>query len=133
MEKHLVFVYGTLRRYERNHHLLKNAECLADNCWTHGTLLDSGSGYPYLVQSSCHRVYGELYQVNDDELQDLDLLEEYYGPGKDNYYDRVVQSVHTEITDYQAFVYVLPEGREQPNIVQIKEGDWRVYRLKHLR
>ncbi|WP_223587641.1 gamma-glutamylcyclotransferase family protein [Neobacillus bataviensis] len=129
MKKHLVFVYGTLRRYERNHHLLKNAECLADKCWTTGKLLDSGSGYPYLVQSRGERVYGELYQVNDNELEALDMLEEYYGPGKDNYYDRVVQSVHTESGDYKAFVYVLPEGRQQPNLVQIKECDWCVYRL----
>ncbi|MDN3015454.1 gamma-glutamylcyclotransferase [Paenibacillus sp. BSR1-1] len=132
MKKHLVFVYGTLRRYEQNHHLLKNAECLADKCWIKGDLFDSGSGYPYLVLTSQDWVFGELYQVNDNELEALDLLEEYYGPGKDNYYDRVVQSVHTESGDYEAFVYVLPEGRQQPYLVQIKEGDWCVYRLKPL-
>ncbi|MEH7335795.1 gamma-glutamylcyclotransferase family protein [Neobacillus drentensis] len=133
MKKYLVFVYGTLRRYERNHHLLKNAECLADKCWTQGDLFDSGNGYPYLVLSSQDWVFGELYQVNDDELQALDLLEEYYGPGEDNYYNRIVQSVHTESGDFEACVYVLPEGRQQPNLVQIKEGDWCVYRLKQLR
>jgi len=31
MMKHHVFVYGTLRQHESNHHLLKTAKCIAQH------------------------------------------------------------------------------------------------------
>jgi gamma-glutamylcyclotransferase (GGCT)/AIG2-like uncharacterized protein YtfP len=59
MNQHYVFVYGTLRKNEGNHHLLRDAVCIARQCWTEGQLYDSHSGFPYLVQSTGAKVYGE--------------------------------------------------------------------------
>lgn len=131
MERHYVFVYGTLRKHERNHYLLKDAPIVAEQCWTDGKLFDSGLGYPFLAQSKSYRVMGELYLVTDKELQTLDRLEGYEGPGKNNYYNRVVQSIQTNIENLQAFVYVLPDERLPLNMVTIESGDWCTYRLRN--
>ncbi|MFL6561108.1 MAG: gamma-glutamylcyclotransferase [Bacillus sp. (in: firmicutes)] len=125
MKKQLVFVYGTLRQNERNHHLLKDAICVARQCWTEGMLYDSQLGYPFLVLDSSGRVYGELYQVDALQLKALDHLEGYKGPEEDNYYDRIEQLVQTDTESFQAKVYVLPSDRKQTmDMEPIKSGDW---------
>ncbi|AZU61898.1 hypothetical protein CHR53_11740 [Neobacillus mesonae] len=130
LTKHLVFVYGTLRWHESNHHLLFGAECVAQQCWTKGKLYDSNLGYPFLAASEDNKVYGELYQVEDDEmLEKLDELEGYYGPGENNYYIRYSQQIHTDKGSYQAFVYILPEDREPQDMRFIDGGDWCVDQL----
>lgn len=128
MEKrNYVFVYGTLRKDDRNHKLLKDAVCIASHCWTDGKLFDSYKGYPFLVQSNDSRVVGELYVVDDAQLSDLDRLEDYHGSGKNNLYDRVEQMVYTKSGNYQAFVYVLPDKRNTKNMQLIESGDWILY------
>ncbi|MDQ6598744.1 gamma-glutamylcyclotransferase family protein [Bacillus salipaludis] len=128
MEKrHHVFVYGTLRKDDRNHKLLKDAVCIASHCFTEGRLFDSHQGYPFLVQSTDSRVVGELYIVDDAQLSDLDGLEDYNGVGKDNLYNRVEQVIHTGTGDFLAFVYVLPESKNFKNMKLIESGDWFLY------
>lgn len=129
MKKHYVFVYGTLRKYENNHFLLKDAECIARQCWTAGKLYDPHCGYPFLAQSTSNRAFGELYQVNDTQLKQLDHLEGYHGPGKNNLYDRRIQKVHTDLGTYQAYVYLLPKAEQVKSMDEIKRGDWCVDRL----
>ena len=125
---HLVFVYGTLRKHECNHFYLNGARCVALNCWTNGKLYDPNLGYPFLAQSECDQVFGELYQVDDEQLASLDQLEDYEGPGKNNLYDRNVQTIHTAGGTHQAFVYVLPIGSSVGEMVPIEGGDWCKYR-----
>lgn len=129
MKKHDVFVYGTLRKHESNHFLLKDATCIARQCWTTGKLFDSFHGYPFLAQAKNNRTYGELYQVDDNELQALDDLEDYEGPGKNNLYDRKIQEVYTDLGTYRAYVYVLPNEEPVKSMNEIERGDWSVYRL----
>ncbi|GHH96937.1 gamma-glutamylcyclotransferase [Neobacillus kokaensis] len=129
MTKHLVFVYGTLRKHEGNHGLLLGAECVRRQCWTRGRMFDSTLGYPFLAASEENKVYGELYKVDDRQLQALDGLEGYYGPGKNNYYNRGEQLIHTDTESYMAFVYTLPEDQEPQNMRQIEDGDWCVDRF----
>lgn len=129
MKKHMVFVYGTLRKQECNHHLLKDAACVARQCWTEGELYDSNLGYPFLVPASDSRVYGEAYQVDDLQLEKLDRLEGYIGPGENNYYDRIEQLVRTDTESFQALVYVLPVRKQLQNMKRIENNDWRVFRM----
>lgn len=126
-KKHYVFVYGTLRKDDRNHKLLKNAVCIASHCWTDGKLFDSHKGYPFLVKSNDSRVVGELYVVNDAQLSELDRLEDYHEFGKNNLYDRMEQVIHTGTGDFLAFVYVLPENKNTKNMKLIESGDWFLY------
>lgn len=73
----LVFVYGTLRRGEANHHLLSGAEF----CGVHRTrpcyrMLHLGT-YPGVVAGGSIAIEGEVYQVDKKGLVHLDRLEDY--------------------------------------------------------
>lgn len=118
-----------LRKHESNHYLLKGAELIASQCWTGGRLYDSYCGYPFLARSQSSRVTGELYQVSDTQMRALDHLEGYYGPEKNNLYDRSLQTVYTDKGIYQAFVYVLPKGKQVRSMAEIKSGDWVIEKL----
>ncbi|RAK17156.1 gamma-glutamylcyclotransferase (GGCT)/AIG2-like uncharacterized protein YtfP [Anoxybacillus vitaminiphilus] len=123
-----VFVYGTLRQHEPNHYLLKKAKCLARQCWTYGVLYDTGFRYPAMVSGTKQRVYGELYEVNEDQLKRLDWLEGYEGEGMANEYDRIIQTVYTDSGTVQAYMYVYsPE--KVTTLTEIKSGDWKCHKL----
>jgi gamma-glutamylcyclotransferase (GGCT)/AIG2-like uncharacterized protein YtfP len=122
-----VFVYGTLRKGERNHRLLEQADWIAEQCWTHGEMFNTGYGYPAIKQSNTEKVYGELYAINADELKRLDLLEGYIGGRNDNLYDRIKQPIHTDTGTVEASVYVA--SNESLVNTPISSGDWRVDRF----
>jgi gamma-glutamylcyclotransferase (GGCT)/AIG2-like uncharacterized protein YtfP len=123
-----VFVYGTLRQHERNHYLLENATCMATQCWTHGALYDTGLGFPAMALNKEKRVYGELYEVNEEQLKKLDWLEGYVGESLDNHYDRISQHVYTNDGVFEALVYVYPHGKEA-DLIEIPFGDWKCHRF----
>jgi gamma-glutamylcyclotransferase (GGCT)/AIG2-like uncharacterized protein YtfP len=124
----LVFVYGTLRHHETNCHFLMYAERVAEQCWTYGQLFDTGDGYPAMVESMTERVYGELYRVTPNELRALDQLEDYYGEGCNNLYDRIRKTVYTDRGKVEAFVYVWAQDKKELKD-HIVSGDWKCYRL----
>lgn len=71
----MVWVYGTLRQGEDNHHLL--ADCAFIGKWwspTIFTLLDLGE-YPGVIDGR-QAVLGEIYVVDEATLARLDALEE---------------------------------------------------------
>lgn len=122
-----VFVYGTLRCHESNHHLLKNAKCLCRQAWTNGILYDTGYGYPGLLASATKRVYGEVYKVNEEQLKQLDLLEGYEEGGKNNLYKRITQTIYTDSGQVEAFVYLYLQARDTM-LEEIVFGDWKCHR-----
>lgn len=126
-EKNLVFVYGTLRRHEANHDILNGAHCLAQQAWTKGLLYDTGLGYPALKAVDKGTVYGELYEVNFQQLKNLDELEDYIGPGQNNLYNRVKHTVITDNGPVEAFVYCIHPKQEEILTKLIPFGDWRIY------
>lgn len=72
-----VFVYGTLRRDEVNHHLLDGARY----CGHHVTepqyrMLDLGA-YPGVVKHGRTRIEGEVYEIDSQGMVELDRLEGY--------------------------------------------------------
>ena len=75
-----VFVYGTLKRGCRNHHVLRSAEFLGE-AWTQPLyrMVNCGS-YPGLVRVGCahegHATQGELYRVDAPLLAVLDAFED---------------------------------------------------------
>lgn len=126
-EKNLVFVYGTLRKNDINHHLLQHAICKSRQCWTYGALYDTGCGYPAMIDDATNRVYGELYEVNEEELRQLDLLEDFEEGRNDNLYDRVIKPIFTETGAFDALVYVFNE-QQATNLNLIDFGDWKCHR-----
>jgi gamma-glutamylcyclotransferase (GGCT)/AIG2-like uncharacterized protein YtfP len=119
----LVFVYGTLKAGERNHHLLENATCLSKDAWIYGRLFDTGHGYPCICVDATTKVYGELYKVSDEQLKQLDILEGYLGEGLNNHYDRIYQDVFMNDHTYSAIIYVYPTINTT-SLIEIPDGKW---------
>jgi len=73
--QHLVFVYGTLRKGESNHHYLMNSQLLGEFLTPpQYTLYDLGA-YPALIEGK-KSVLGEVYLIDDPILCQLDELED---------------------------------------------------------
>lgn len=123
-----LFVYGTLRMHERNHHLLNGSRCLAKQSWTFGKLYDTGYGFPAIVQDPNECVYGELYEVSDDVMGHIDVLEGYRGENQNNHYDRIQHTVYTDQSQHQAYVYVY-SSQQTNSFREISLGDWKIYQL----
>lgn len=77
---HKVFVYGTLKRGHSNNYLLSQAKFIASGR-TRRLFRLYNCGFPVLRPPSGHRdaanakVMGEVYEVSDETLRRLDLLE----------------------------------------------------------
>lgn len=122
-----VFVYGTLRKHEGNHALLKSAVLIAQQAWIYGELFDTGYGYPAMKRSEQGKVYGELYEIDQAILSKLDDLEEYKADREDNLYERVEAQIFTDNGEYSGLVYI--EKKEGLGKELIPHGDWKLYQL----
>lgn len=123
---HIVFVYGTLRKGESNHHVIDGATLLEECSWTSGELYDTGAGYPAMFESSDRVVYGEIYEVDDTYLSRIDVLEGFQEGRRANLYDRVIQTVHSKEETYDAITYIMKT--RVSSFGRIDSGDWVKYR-----
>ncbi|MGR5067998.1 gamma-glutamylcyclotransferase family protein [Vibrio alfacsensis] len=108
----LVFVYGTLRNGERNHHFLSNAEFLGHHeTDAQFVLYDLG---PYPALSIGHKaVQGEVYLIDDSTLMALDKLEDV----------PVEYRRETIITPFgQAWIYLYQDTEQLSE--EVASGDW---------
>lgn len=122
-EKTLVFVYGTLKKGKWNHHFIEevNGKYLMK-----GVLYNAGiykySGYPAVVlNEEGHRVIGEIYAVNKNNIKHLDSLEGYRGIREDNFYDRSQVEIKGEDGNmHTCWIYHMPkkniDEKKQPLI-----------------
>lgn len=117
-----LFIYGTLRRTGRAHHLMQGAEFSGDASIS-GRMVHVDE-YPGLVLCDDERVVGELYWVNDAHLRQLD---QYEGCNENPpHYIRtevevVPESGDTEETQFaQVYVFQLLEQDQE----RIEGGDW---------
>ncbi len=108
-KRHFVFVYGTLKKGERNHHLLQG--CKGTKALAPGMRVHCGPGYPYAIRGEGTAI-GELYEVDEQTLKRLDELE-----GHPEYYRR-------ELTEV-----VLEDGKELTAWIYLNERALR-YPLK---
>lgn len=110
--QHLVFVYGTLRKGEANHHYLAQSQCL-DSCQSglDYKLYDLGE-YP-AVSDGNTAISGEVYLIDDHTLQALDKLEDV--PVE---YRR--ETIETPFGT--AWIYLYQDSSKLVN--EIVSGDW---------
>jgi gamma-glutamylaminecyclotransferase len=109
-----LFVYGTLRRGEAGHGLLRGARLLGEaKTEPEFTLLDMGE-WPAVVEGGRTAVAGELYEVDEALLLELDRYEDV--PDLYLRVERVVGGA-------PALIYVLraEHGRGR---LEISSGDW---------
>jgi gamma-glutamylcyclotransferase (GGCT)/AIG2-like uncharacterized protein YtfP len=123
---YLVFCYGTLRSGESNHAVIKGANLIESFSWTNGQLYDTRDGYPALIQNEDANVYGEVYEVDAQLLEKINLLEGYQEGRDHNLYERVMQKIESDRGSYEAITYIMrkPEKR----FMEIPGGDWVMYR-----
>ncbi|MDM5317473.1 gamma-glutamylcyclotransferase family protein [Fictibacillus sp. b24] len=125
MAKHLVFVYGTLRKGGSNDHFLNKAVYIEEKCFAEGQLYDTGFGYPALVVESGKWVTGELYKVTSDDLKRLDRLEDFEENGTNNLYDRIIATIRTTVGEIEALLYIMK--KKEKHFLPIPENDWLKY------
>ena len=119
-----VFVYGTLMTGESNHDVfrpyalsMEPGRVLCRPC--------TPDTYPGLVLDEEGRdILGEWMTIDAAGLADLDRLEEYYGPGKRNDYERV--TVRDLESGREGFTYVWNDSRGLP---ELTSGSWRRRKL----
>ncbi|HAS6311208.1 TPA: gamma-glutamylcyclotransferase [Vibrio vulnificus] len=110
--QHLVFVYGTLRKGESNHHYLQHSEFLG-GCQSgqEYRLYDLGD-YPAVGEGN-RAVSGEVYLIDDATLQVLDKLEDV----------PVEYRRETIATPFgQAWIYLYQDSSKL--VEEIASGDW---------
>jgi gamma-glutamylaminecyclotransferase len=80
-----VFVYGTLKQGFRNHHVISGKRLAGEFLTVEAfPLVVIGEfGLPWLVHQpgSGHRVSGQVFEVDDDGLASMDVLERVRDPG----------------------------------------------------
>ncbi|WP_409344692.1 gamma-glutamylcyclotransferase [Paenibacillus sp. MBLB4367] len=119
-----VFVYGTLLSGQSNNHIAAPYTTASTPGTLRGRLYDIGD-YPALVLSEDGLdVAGEWITVSDEGLRAMDDLEEYYGPGQANVYERVwIQDAYES---WEGWVYVWLKAEGYP---EIAPASWRLYRM----
>lgn len=120
-----VFVYGTLKRGEGNHRLLEESKFIGNDVLKGFKLYDLPYGFPCVVKSNSNddEVSGEVYEVDSQTLERLNILEGYCEKGfKYNHYDRLEEKT---ILDNNVFVYVYTETPDNGTL--IKDGCWTKY------
>ena len=114
-QKHLVFVYGTLRNGHSNHHLLTDAFSYGVGSTEAHYAMYLTSGYPYVTSSEArYPIVGELYAVDDDTLKILDSME-----GHPRYYERRETTVIVEDECFIAWMYF-----RDPKGTLMRNGDF---------
>lgn len=119
-----VFVYGTLRKGFRNHHLLKNVRCLGPAVTVQAYALYHGA-YPHVVKTpAVCPIAGEVYEVDANTLRALDELEDHPA-----YYRRDIVDVMLHNGERTAaWLYFRPVGEGE----MIAGGDYASWMAKKL-
>lgn len=105
---HLVFVYGTLKRGFANYdEWMMRFKYSADGITCDKFPLVIGGAYfsPILLSDNGqgHMIKGELFELDDDGLATLDMIE---GVGKENGYKRIAIQVISDARNVLAWTYV---------------------------
>lgn len=111
-----LFVYGTLMRGERNHHMLGESPFLGEHRTANGFALRDLGGFPAMVRDGGGYVAGEVYLVDPETIRDIDALE-----GHPDWYER--SSIRADDgSSVQAYLLTAKQVQGRRLIVS---GDWR--------
>ena len=109
----LVAVYGTLRNGFPNNDILQYSEYLGEDILEGFLMFDLGA-FPGVIRYGDGTIVVEVFNVNEDTLDDLDFLE-----GKDRLYRR--ELVDTSYGPSYIYTIINPWGK-------VISGDWKEYK-----
>ncbi|KAK7013342.1 hypothetical protein SK128_018400 [Halocaridina rubra] len=123
MPKNLVFVYGTLKRNEPNHNWLTKEENgqakfigIANMQEKYPLVIASRYNIPYTLAApgKGENIEGEIYDVDDQMLASLDILEDH-----PKYYERKVRKALLQETgeEVECWIYLL--HRYKPHMLEL--------------
>ncbi|MCI4135566.1 gamma-glutamylcyclotransferase [Bacillus vallismortis] len=115
----LLFVYGTLRKHEKNHHLLAQSVCINEQARTKGCLFDSNEG-PAAAFDDEGYICGELYEADEWCIHKLDQF--YQGSEKHTVL------VETDDGIRKALVYDMDKTKYD-GFSKISSGDWKEHQM----
>jgi gamma-glutamylcyclotransferase (GGCT)/AIG2-like uncharacterized protein YtfP len=127
--KYNLFVYGTLMSGLHNHRFLSGAEdTMQPAVLSKFGLFDTAHGYPAIAPVDYGFVEGELYEIDDDMLTRIDMLEGYRGEDAEfNLYNRKVVTVHLPNGDtVDAFTYIWARSTDSLDLVEAPNWYWIV-------
>ena len=103
-----VFVYGTLKRGQRNAHYMHGAHFVGRHLTEKIFSMYEFGGYPAVCRDGRHAISGEVYRVNDRHFRALDAFEAY-----PDFYQRI--EIPTRWGDSWMYIVepVLCRGRRQ--------------------
>ena len=76
-----LFVYGTLKRGQRNYALMRGAAFLGRHRTEAGFSMHDLGGYPAVCRPGRRAISGELFAIDEPLLRQLDRFEAEYGLG----------------------------------------------------
>lgn len=120
LNKHLVFVYGTLKRDYRNSHYLKDAIFVGDAETCEKYLMRRHSyDYPAVIEyiSNC-TIHGELYLIND--FKSLDRLE-----GTPDLFYRKEISIVRDAQVLNAWMYFYTDRKDSRDELREQIKEWK--------
>ncbi|WP_163526167.1 gamma-glutamylcyclotransferase [Halobacillus ihumii] len=117
-----LFVYGSFCKGEKNHDHLDDSTLLCSQARIKATLFKSHACDAYIKLTQTGTVYGELHEVSDQIMEQLD--EDNRAAGA--VYDRNSVTVHTDHESCEAAVYAGGEKMEDGEV--LPHGNWKLAR-----
>jgi gamma-glutamylcyclotransferase (GGCT)/AIG2-like uncharacterized protein YtfP len=119
---HTVFVYGSLLSGLGNHGLLQrhDARALGNGRTADAFTMISLGAFPGVIEKGDTAIEGELYEVDDDGVAGLDMLE-----GNGSFYTREQKLIRTDGGTVVAWIYLLPPRYLEEREDVVASGNWR--------
>lgn len=109
---HNVFVYGSLKKGYWNNVLIENSKFLGNGIIRGFDMLSFGA-FPAIIPNGDGIVHGEVYRVNDAELNSMDRLE-----SNGSFYNRELITVEGVDGVEEAWVYILLPSERMQSLTQ---------------
>ena len=117
-----LFVYGSLMQGQRNHDNLKDSAFLGEaETGAEFEMVTNGS-IP-IVRPGSEIVRGELYEVSDEVLKNIEVLEEVAAG--------LYKKIEIDVKGEKAVIFLGGTILESDNWAKVEGGDWKKYRAAH--
>jgi len=129
LDIHHVFVYGTLKKGQRNHDRFCGDALTIETAVTTGRLYDTTYGFPAMFDTQDGQVFGEVMTFPNIEktLSRLDRLEGYRPSDTRSHYIRIDKfvTVLNSGSEVSAWIYMYPKDRLCSMLIPVTSGCWQ--------